>query len=679
MKKKIIKKWYKAKIVLINYFHTNILFFTFIMTSLLNTCLLRFLTVKNYLSIEPVLGDLAVLLILGAFGYLFKPKNQFKYFITCTFFVILLCIINSMYYTNYVSFASFSLLATSLQVIDVGDAIVENVMELKDFSYLWQFVVMILVNYHLKRKDYFSIVGKVENGKLRCLNTLVASLIVGGVFISTLTSTAIGRLGKQWNREYIVMKYGALIYQVNDLLASVKPQISPLFGYDEASKTFREYYEQNKLDNTVNQYTDIYKGKNVIFIHAESIQNWLLNTTFNGKEVTPTLNKLSKEGLYFSNFYAQESVGTSSDSEFTLSTSLMPATSGTVFVSYWDREYPTIQKLVKDKGYYTFSMHGNKGSFWNRNVVHKEFGYDDFYYYTKDFEIDETIGLGLSDKSFFKQVVPKIEEIAKTHENFFGTLIMLTNHTPFSDIENYSDFEVDYKYKAVNPQTGEIEEVSAPFLEGTKLGNYVKSVHYADEAIGQFIQDMDDAGLLDDTVIVIYGDHDAKLKRSEYIRYYNYDPYTDTVLNENDLDYQDFDTYDYELNRKVPFIIWTKDHQLKTEVKEVMGMYNVLPTIGNMFGFQSEYALGKDIFSVKENFVPFPDGSWVTNKMYYNSQKEEAVLLDPNAVVSVEYIEKYTEKASEMITISNDIIVYDLIRKLRESEKLVNGEKNYGE
>ena len=87
-------------------------------------------------------------------------------------------------------------------------------------------------------------------------------------------------------------------------------------------------------------------GKNVIVIHAVSIQNFTIGLEFNGVELTPNLNKLAKEGMFFSNFYAQESVGTSSDSEFTLSTSLLPTSNGTVFINYWDREYLTIQKYI---------------------------------------------------------------------------------------------------------------------------------------------------------------------------------------------------------------------------------------------------------------------------------------------------------------------------------------------
>lgn len=654
-----------------NYVKTNILFMTFVISSVINGCLIRFLTVKNYFDIKPIIADLAIILILGAFGYFIKPKHQFKYFFTISCIFVVLCVINSMYYTNYLSFASFSLLETSLQVVDVGDAVVQNVMEMKDFCYIWQILAMIFVHKSLKKKKYYDRVSKIEVGRIRAVNTLIVGLILIGLFISTMSSIDISRLSKQWNREYIVMRFGIYTYQINDLFATVKSQLNPLFGYDKNAKKFREYYENKKDETKTNEYTDMFKGKNILLIHAESIQNFTLNTSFNGVDVAPNLKKLASEGLYFSNFYAQESVGTSSDSEFTLSTSLMPASSGTVFVSYWDREYETLQKLLKKQGYYTFSMHGNNCSFWNRNNAHKSLGYEKFYCYNKDFNIDETIGLGLSDKSFFRQASEKIKKISDEHTNFMGTLIMLTNHTPFSDIESHSDYEVTYKYKKKNEETGQEEEVTAPYMEGTKLGNYFKSVHYADEAIGQLIDELDQNGVLDNTVIVIYGDHDAKLKKSEFKRFYNYDPETDSVLDKDDPNYKEVDYYQYELNRKVPFIIWTKDKKFNVEVKEVMGMYDVLPTLGNMLGFESEYALGHDMFSVDENIVVFPDGNWLTNKMYYNNQTGEAKLIDPTQPVTIDYIEKNCKHADEVVTVSNSIITYDLIRKTKESEDLL--------
>lgn len=655
----------------VNYIKTNILFFTFLITSLINEIMLRNFTIKNTFDISPFLADLSFLLIIASFGYFLKSKHQFKYFFTWSIILTIICIINAAYYINYINFVSVSLLETSFQLAGVDEGAVQNVIEPKCFYYLFQIVALLFVNQYLKRKNYYEKVSHIEQGKIRALNTLVIGLITLGIFISTLTSVDLSRLNKQWNREYLVTKFGVYIYQVNDAFATVKSQINPLFGYDEAARTFREYYEQEK-EVTKNKYTNIFKGKNVIAIHAESMQTFLINTKFNDQYVVPNLRKLSQEGLYFSNFYAQESVGTSSDSEFTYSTSLMPASSGTVFVNYFEREYDTLQKQLKKKGYYTFSMHGNNCSFWNRSTTYKSIGYDDFYCHKKSFEIDDVVGLGLSDKSFFKQSIPIISKIKDEHKNFYGTMIMLSNHTPFNDKgEAYSDFDVSMKYEKVNEETGGKELATAPYMEGTKLGYYFKSAHYADEAIGQLIDDLDKNNLLEDTVVIIYGDHDAKLKKSEYNRFYNYNPNTDGILDKEDPNYQEVDYYSYELNRKVPFIIWTKDKQLKKEIKTVMGMYDVMPTLGNMFGFDTPYALGHDIFSTKDNIVVFPDGNWLTNKIYYNHSKEEVKLLNTIDTVTTDYIQEKDKYAEKILAISNSIIVYDLIKKTNETKNLV--------
>ena len=194
--------------------------------------------------------------------------------------------------------------------------------------------------------------------------------------------------------------------------------------------------------------------------------------------------------------------------------------------------------------------------------------------------------------------------------------------------------------------------------------------------LSEFIAGLEEEGLLENTVIVIYGDHDARLPRKDFVRLYNYDPYTDELKDEMDPTYKVVDYYGYELNRKVPFIIWTKNKKLNKEVTEVMGMYDVLPTLGNMFDFRSDYQLGNDIFSVDENVVIFPNGNWLTKDMYYNHQKQEFKLLNDSAILSQEYIDKYSKIANDKITVSNNIIWFDYIRKSKESEKILETYKN---
>ena len=656
---------------IVEYIKTNLLMSTFIITSLINSFLVRLFTVGNIFALKPVLADLVVLFVITAFGYFIKPKHQYKYFLGFSILLTLICIINTVYYSNYISFASISLLKTASELGGYTDAVFENILEIKDFIFLIQIFVLTFVHIQLKRKGYYEKVKEVENGKVRFLNTLVGALITLGFFISMLTSTDISRLNKQWNRSSIVMEFGIYIYQANDLVSSIKTTVNEMFGYDDAYKTFREYYESKEVSETSNKYTNLFKGKNVIVIHGESLQAFTMNLKFNDKELTPNLNKLAKEGINFSNFYAQESVGNSSDSEFTSLTSLLPSSSGTVFMNYFNRDYETILKLLKEKNYYTFSMHANNGSAWNRSVTYKYLGYDDFYYYTKDYEIDEKIGLGLSDKSFFKQSVEIIKGINSTHSNWYGTLVMLTNHTPFSDINDFTDYKVNHTTTVENEETLEQEVVTDDWLEGTKMGNYLKSVHYADEAIGELINELDSSGLLDNTIIVLYGDHDCKLKQSEFKKLYDSEYYKDVLIDPNDT-VDGIDDFTYEINRSVPFIIWSKDivnTKYSTNVSEVMGMIDVMPTLSNMLGVKPKYALGHDIFSIKDNVVVFPSGNWITNKLYYNSAKDNFRQLSLDTSIDGDYISKYNKYAEELINVSNGIITYDLIKAYETGEE----------
>ena len=363
--------------------------------------------------------------------------------------------------------------------------------------------------------------------------------------------------------------------------------------------------------------------------------------------------------MYFNNFYAQVGVGTSSDSEFTYATSLLPANNGTVFVNYFNNKYATIQKMMHDEGYYVFSMHGNVGDFWNRDTMHINMGYDKFYS-RSSFVIDEEYGLGLSDESFFRQVVPMIKDISTSlNKPYYGTLITLTNHTPWRDTELFSDYDLT--------MTTEIdgEEVVRDYLEGTMMGNYIKSVNYMDKAIGQFISNMDDEGLLDNTVIVIYGDHDARLGKKQFNYMYNYDPVNDRLLTEDDPGYKEFNDYDYELSKKVPYIIWTKDMDKGMEIDTPMGMIDASVTLGNMLGVYNKYALGKDIMNISKSdgIVVFKDGSYITDKVYYSAKNGEVYAIS-NGVISDDYLKKNSEYADRIISVSYDIITYDLLKEL---------------
>ena len=644
----------------INFFKEIPLLFCFIITGLINTLLLRVLTVGNFYYIKPLLWDLGMLFIFASFMFLFKKENsKKKYLVILSIVTSIICIINSVYYTYYDSFVSISLLATATFVGEVGDAVVDKVLRVTDLLYLWQPVFVYYYYVKENNKKKLKTTNKEFDRKFCFVNTFVTGGVLFLCVSVFMTGTEWSRFGKMWNRESVVSSFGVYAYQINDLVQSLEPKINNLFGHDKALKEVTDFYDNNRVENSNNKYSDVFEGKNVIVIHAESLQSFVLGKSFNSVDVAPFLTKMSKEGIYFSNYYSEVGVGTSSDAEFTFSTSLMPSSSGTVFVNYFDREYETIQKSFSDNGYYTFSMHGNVGDFWNRSIMHTNMGYDKFYS-KSSFEIDEEIGLGISDKSFFKQVVPYLKEIHDKDEPFYGTIITLTNHTPWNDLELMDEYDTTWTVEIDG------EQIVRDYLSGTTMGDYFRSVHYMDQAIEQFISDLDKEGILDDTVIVIYGDHDARISKKNYNLMYNYDPYIDSVKEEGDEGYIDYNEYEYELDKKVPFIIWTKDKEYQKEITTVTGMIDAYPILGNLFGLDvSEFSLGHDVLGNKlsDNTVVFTDGSYVTNKVYYNSQNGEIYSINGNAVDN-EYITNNSEYADDIIEVSNNIIIYDLINEI---------------
>ena len=564
----------------------------FIISSLINSSILIYLT-TNFIGIRYLLFDLSILLLIYSFSYLIKRKNL--YFLIFSIILTFICVVNSLYYNNFNDFASIYLIEAFIQALRLPSEAITGVFKLVDFIFLWQVILMIIL---YKKDNYKKDINKFKKSILTCFFVLVISLL-------TLNYNDIYRLKHDWNKVYNLRNFGPYTYQANDIFYVLSKFVCPKYGYKNALEKVETFYSTKETET--NEYTNIFKDKNILFIHAESIQSMFIN-----EDITPNLYKLKNEGIYFNNYYSVESVGTSSDTELSITNSLLPIGTGTVFTSYDKNEYNSLVKGFKNNGYYTFSMHGNTCNYWNRDKMYQKIGYD--YYYCYDYyDLTEQLGLGLSDKSFFIQSADTINNLE--YDKYYGTLIMLSNHTPF--YTEGIDFDVGLD---------------------TRIGDYIKLVHYSDEAIGEFINRVN----LDNTVLVIYGDHDAKFTKEEYEEYLG----------------KKIDFYEYEELTKVPLIIWSKDIESK-QVDKLMSTLDVMPTIGNMFGIDTKYDLGHDIFSVSDNIVVFPNGNWMTEKIYYNNQLSEYKMYES---VDSNYIREKENYARKIIETSNNIIRYNLFK-----------------
>ncbi|RIL44336.1 glycerol phosphate lipoteichoic acid synthase, partial [Mammaliicoccus fleurettii] len=182
------------------------------------------------------------------------------------------------------------------------------------------------------------------------------------------------------------------------------------------------------------EYFGAGKKKNVIKIHLESFQTFLIDKKVNGEEVTPFLNKLSSGNAgyrYYPNFFHQTGQGKTSDSEFTMDNSLYGLPQGSAFSLKGDNTYQSLPAILDQKqGYTSNVMHGDYKTFWNRDQVYRHFGIAKFYdatYY--DMSEENLENLGLKDKEFFKE---SADYLAKEKEPFYSHLITLTNHYPFT-------------------------------------------------------------------------------------------------------------------------------------------------------------------------------------------------------------------------------------------------------
>lgn len=592
-----------------------------------------------------MVASMSVIILVSILTLFLSHKKRNYIYIVLSGVLGLINAMNYLYYKHYHSFLSFSLVKQFKQLKELKGTMAST-LDLVVIVFIIPTVLLWLGIKKLEKEDFFRNVKDSKN-KVELFRPLVIGLISISVVASTLTSTDISRLIKQWNRPYLVEQLGIYSYTIADFIknSATSGKVSAVSN-DEVENILENLVKENLSKRKENQYTDIFKGKDIYVIHYESAQRFAMNQEFPGGYVTPFLDKMAEEGLFFDNFYPQHSVGTSSDSEFTFNTSLLPINDGTVFITHSDREYLTLQKLLKTEGYYTMSMHGNNGDFWNRNMMHRTLGYDQFFS-RQDYIIDEEIGLGLSDMSFFKQSVEKIKEVKEEQESpIMAKLITLTNHYPFDDVEQYGEFDVGH-------------------LEGTDIGNYLKSYHYADRALESFIEEMDNEGLLDNAIIVLYGDHHAKISQSDYIKFYNYNEETEDYYSSEDPEYISMTPTFKKQLRRTPFIIWSKDQLVNETIHTPMGMLDALPTLANMTGIFNPFQLGVDIMDVDDNTVVFSDGDWLNHEVYYSASTTSYYDFNNELLEKTPALENINEKANGRIEISNNIIHNNLIKLFR--------------
>ena len=573
----------------------------------------------------------AALLLLGI-GLFFKGRKSYWIIIAIDLILSTWLFANILYYREFSNFLSLSIIKTSGSTADnLGKSIV-GITKISDFLTFLDVAVIIGL-----------MASKVIKYDLRPLklkfNLLLEGLAVAliGVNLMMAQKDRSGLLTRTFDNSYIVKYLGMNQYAVYDAFKTAQTSEQMAKANVSDLSSVKKYLKVNYVKPNP-EYTGVAKGKNVIVIHLESFQQFLIGYKWKGKEVTPNLNKLyhSKNTLSFSNFYNQVGQGKTSDAEMMLENSLYGLQSGSAMSSYGTsntfESAPAI--LNQDGGYTTAVMHGGAGSFWNRNNAYKQFGYHYFmplsYYENKP---KYYIGYGLKDKIFLSQSIKYIERLPQP---FYLKLITVTNHYPY---------DLDKKNQSIDPTDTGDETVDG----------YVQTAHYLDQAIGEFLQWMKKTGLDKKTILVLYGDH--------YGISGNHHKASAELLKQDE--FTNFDNLKFQ---RVPLMFHMKG--LKGGIKDTYGgEIDVLPTLLNLLGINDKDTIqfGHDLLSSKApQIVAQRNGDFITPEYakvggtyYYTKTGEEIEKPDKKLKTKLVAI---SNKVTTQLSLSDRVIAGDLLR-----------------
>jgi lipoteichoic acid synthase len=386
------------------------------------------------------------------------------------------------------------------------------------------------------------------------LGLLGAGLLVSIPSASLVAQGARGMAAYGTLRIEVASSLGILPYHVVDVLHTLDAG-RPKIGEADYHRVRRFLDDSRRGHDGPSDLFGRARGRNVIIVSGESLQAFPIGLRVNGQPVTPRLSELLRESLYFENFHDQTYLGSTTDAEFATLQSLHPLSTGLVIYKHPGNRYRGLPRILAERGYSTLAMAGAPSDFWSMDRVHPQYGFQHGLY-EEQLQVSERIGPWMSDRDFYSQVVPVLERASSP---FMAFLLSSSNHQPYELPEHHRTLRLGG-------------------LEGTLLGQYLHSVHYFDAAFGEFVDQLREAGLLDTSILVLYGDHQGFLN----------DPPELADL----LGFSRRAEYEYLVTRKrVPLLVRLPHGEGAGLRATAGGHVDVAPTILALLGIADERAL----------------------------------------------------------------------------------------
>lgn len=620
-------------------------------------------------SMRILMGLICINLVISYIESFFKDKYT-------KVINLIIIIILTIYSLLQVGFNNFLGVYISFNVSSQAGAVASYIFDfIKSFYWYYYFLlfplILVIIYYILRKKEIINL--KFEDNLYKSKN-LFTSLILILIFtflydVSISVEAFQNKLQTITNKELFnnpsnpsiaIKQFGTTMYMLLDIknvILGVEPEtieVTTHYNQDPSLKiddskwlslieteengvlnNLNDYFINNKYTGE-NSYTGLFEDKNLIVIMMESTNDIFIN-----EELYPNFYKLLSTGYYFENNYSPRNSCATGNNELSGMIGLYSIYNKCTANAYKDNLYPeSIFNLFNNKGYKTMSMHDYTERYYARRDIHTNMG--SMHY----FDVDD---LGLtyntwteewaSDEEFMGQVV-KILNNYGPNDKFMTWLTTVTPHQPYGKSEfgdKYLELFDDPKYDNYN----------------IKLKRYMSKLKIEDDGLGVLLKGLEKQGKLDDTVIVLYGDH------------YPYG-LSNNILKEA-LPYVGSEKYE---NERVPFVIWSNDLEPRT-FEQYTSYVNVVPTIANLFNlnYDSRYYTGSDLFSNDyEGLVIFADGSWKNKYAFYDASNSNITYYTYKEY-TVDDLIKINKIVEDKIKYSNLAIQHDYFNYLDKALK----------
>ena len=546
--------------------------------------------ITYYVLIEGKTGDIyniIITFVLFISMFLGFASSEIKYkrelFLVLDTGLGILMFADSMYYNYYHQTVSIKQLWQIKNVASVPESVVATLIPSSIFLLLDIPIVYYIFNKFFIRdfkEDSEPINKKIQ--KIKGINSIIGILLLVTV-INPLNSNVLTKINSvEFFTSHINDVYEALTENL----------ISRNISAEEVLEVVEDIQEA-KTDSQNLKYQGAGIDKNLILVQVESLQNFVIGREYEGVTLTPNLNKLiDKDSLYFDQYYSHIGKGNTVDAEFSTLNSLYPVIEREIYTLYKDNTFYGLPWILREDGYETVAFHGYEGEFWNREEAYPGQGIKEFYS-MEDLDQSDSVGMGISDVSIYNQAIDIMEDIEAP---FFSLIVTLTNHHPFLLPEEMQAIDLLDEHK------------------DTKFGGYLNTVKYTDYAIGEFIRELKETGLYENSVIVFYGDHHGLNYSMD-----NNDEIVSKYLGK---------PYDYDEMLNVPLIIHIPGSDINETISTTGGFVDFLPTIANIMSLDipHPYILGRDIVNDSDGLVAFTSylmkGSFITNDVILEISRE---------------------------------------------------------